>query len=684
MATPACSSPSTYSPGFGPRSTKYGTKRLLREGVLLFSFFISGWPMWAQSGSPASTNSLVSIAVTPANPSIAAGYTRQFTATAVFSNGSRENVTNAVWWSSSAPGVATINAAGLVTSLTPGTAMITAALPWEAPAKRGAEAGVIKHPLPNPPPGGLTGSTKLTVTSPVLVSITVTPANASLVVGSTEQFSATGTYSNGSTQDLTSTAAWSSSATGVATISETGLASTVEPGKTTIAAASATVSGSTGFTVTAGFVLTGSLNIGREEFTATLLTNGLVLIAGGYNSSYPYLTEAELFDPTAGTFTATGSLNTPRESHTATGLNNGQVLIAGGYNSSGSVATAELYNPSTGIFTLTGSLNFPRNFHTATLLNDGRVLIAGGDNSHGSGDVAGAELYDPATGTFALTGSLNTARESHTATLLNDGRVLIAGGGGSLSGAELYDPATGTFTVTGSLNTPRTYHRATLLNDATVLITGGVSGYEIADASEIYDPAIGAFTDTTGSLNIARVEHTATLLNNGQVLLAGGAGWGGNQASAELYDPATQTFTLTGSMNTAHYRHRAALLTNGLVLVAGGEEGEYDGYLTIAELYEPATLTPPNLVSISVTPSTPTLPLNTAVRFIATGAFGDGSAEQLASVTWSSSNPEVISIGDDSSNPGWAYAATEGSATISACAGGVCGSTMATAGSPSS
>jgi len=149
-----------------------------------------------------------------------------------------------------------------------------------------------------------------------------------------------------------------------------------------------------------------------------------------------------------GAFTATGSLNTARGEHTATLLNNGMVLIAGGTTSNGLqfFASAELYNPATGTFTLTGSLNAARNSHTATLLNNGMVLIAGGLTGGPVSSLGtSVELYNPATGTFTATGSLNTGRESHTATLLNNGMVLIAGGfspysSQTLASAELYQP----------------------------------------------------------------------------------------------------------------------------------------------------------------------------------------------------------------------------------------------------
>ncbi len=158
-------------------------------------------------------------------------------------------------------------------------------------------------------------------------------------------------------------------------------------------------------------------------------------------------------------------------------------------------------------------------------------------------------------------------------------------------------------------------------------------------------------------------------------------------SSAELYDPATGTFTLTGSLNTACEFHTATLLNNGLVLMAGGD-GPVScplsgiGVLSSAELYEPATLTPPNLVSISLRPSSPTVPLDTAQRFTATGTFSDSSTQQLASVTWSSSNTAVVSITGDASNLGAAYALAAGSATVSACTGALCGSTTVTVPAP--
>ncbi len=330
------------------------------------------------------------------------------------------------------------------------------------------------------------------------------------------------------------------------------------------------------------WTVTGSLNTARYSHTATLLPNGMVLVAGGFGSSLVDVSaSAELYDPTGGTWTPTGSLNTARVLHTATLLPNGMVLVAGGLDSSlDASASAELYDPASGTWTVTSSLNTARYYHTATLLPNGMVLVAGGQ-----GALAIAELYDPASGTWTTTGSLNTGREQHTATLLPNGMVLVAGGSNSRS-AELYDPASGSWTTTGSLNTARQLHTATLLPNGNVLVAAGYNsnnGYTFASA-ELYDLASGTWTPT-GSLNTARVLHTATLLPNGMVLVAGGQG---APASAELYDPASGTWTITGSLTYGRYSHMATLLPDGMVLVAGGVVPGIDFVLASAELYNSA------------------------------------------------------------------------------------------------
>src|SRR5207249_7546858 len=96
-------------------------------------------------------------------------------------------------------------------------------------------------------------------------------------------------------------------------------------------------------------------------------------------------------------------LRTARSYHTATLLSNGEVLVAGGIDINGNATnTVELYDVSSGAWTASGSLNVKRSDHTATLLPNGKVLVAGG--FVGNDATNRAELYDPAFGTSAPTG----------------------------------------------------------------------------------------------------------------------------------------------------------------------------------------------------------------------------------------------------------------------------------------
>ncbi|HZN59700.1 MAG TPA: Ig-like domain-containing protein, partial [Planctomycetota bacterium] len=178
---------------------------------------------------------LVSIDVTPASPSIAKGTTQQFTATGVFTDATTQDLTTSVSWASSDTAVATISntagTEGLATSAAMGSTTVTATS------------------------GAVSGSTTLTVTAATLVSIDVTPASPGIAKGTTQQFTATGVYTDASTQDITTAVTWSSSDTAVATISNAGgsegLSTSAAMGSTTVTATSGAVSGSTTLTVTA-------------------------------------------------------------------------------------------------------------------------------------------------------------------------------------------------------------------------------------------------------------------------------------------------------------------------------------------------------------------------------------------------------------------------------------------------
>jgi hypothetical protein len=321
----------------------------------------------------------------------------------------------------------------------------------------------------------------------------------------------------------------------------------------------------------AGFVATGSMATPRSYHTATLLNNGIVLVAGGFDMKGAPLASAELYDPAAKAFrSAANNMPNKAAGHTATLLSNGKVLMVGGGNSS-----SELYDPTANSFSSAGGIGGQRSYHTATLLGNGKVLIAGGSDNSGK-TTNTAILYDPSTGSYLSTGSMTAARDFHTATLLttgpNAGKVLIAGGrsGSSgnytyLSSAELYDPSLGAFNaIPAAMTAARYAHTATVLNGQ-ILIAGGAAPSSL-NSAELYDPSAGAFT-AAGFMATPRRNFTAFPFENA-IVVAGGLNGSTPLASVEM--DINSTFQSAGNMTSARAGHTATVLSSGAVLIAGG------------------------------------------------------------------------------------------------------------------
>jgi uncharacterized protein YjdB len=502
---------------------------------------------------------LVSISISPASGTVKKGTTLQLASTGTYSDHSTANLTAASQWSSLSPGVVTVNAAGLVSAVTAGTATI-----------RASSASVSAMSM-------------ITVPQPVPVTGTILPGSFFIPLSTPLQFSCQVTYDDGSTASFTALT-WASSQPSVCSVDSNGLATCGNWGTVTITGnqcGSASARLDSPITEPRNY-----MSSPRYQHTATLLADGRVLIAGGLSTNGTVGT-ADLYDPSTRMFSATGSMISPRSNHTATLLSNGQVLIVGG---SASGSSAEIFDPATGLFTSTGGLNTPRSGHTATLLPNGTVLVAGGGSLI-------AELYDPATQAFTEAGSMSDQRYKGTATLLGNGKVLVTGGTSGFGGtyvatAELFDPTTGNFSATGSMSAVRAFHTAVLLNNGTVLMVGGSNGTASLSSTELYDPASGVFTPA-GSMSIARDTHTSTILPSGKVLVSGGENQTGYLNNGEIFDPASRTFVMPGIFGMAHYpgpgyAPTATLLGNGQVLIAGGlAPFMLGGPLSSAELFLP-------------------------------------------------------------------------------------------------
>jgi hypothetical protein len=359
----------------------------------------------------------------------------------------------------------------------------------------------------------------------------------------------------------------------------------------------------------ARFAATWPMKLSRAQHTATLLTDGRVLLAGGTVGDWAgtVTRTTEIFDPATGTFSAGPDMIEGRRMHSATLLADGRVLIAGGFNGGVALSSAELYDPSTGTFSRTGNLVVGRGWHDAILLSVGTVLIVGGTAGFWP-EIPAAEIFNPTTGTFGRTGEYvghGACDFCPPAVALADGRVLFIW----QNPAQIYDPAMATFTASGSnlITAPST---AALMLDGRVLLTGGEDLGRSALAA-VFHPVYGTFT-RTGSMAAPRVFHSLTLLPDGTVLAAGGetdacnATWcffAGSVASAELYNPWTGRFTSAGSMVAARETHTATLLNDGRVLLAGGISyggiDDFRGGVGSAELYTPSRLIPaPTLLSV--------------------------------------------------------------------------------------
>ena len=176
------------------------------------------------SGTP--PKKLTQVTVSPASNSMAKGTSLQLAATAIYSDKSTQDVTTTATWASDQTSVAVVNANGNLTAMGAGSAQVTAVYQT------------------------ISGTSAVTVTAPSLISIAVNPPQSSLPVGDSQQFQATGAYSDGSHADLTQSVSWSSSGSGVASVSAGGNATANGVGSTTISAASGSMVGSALVTVT--------------------------------------------------------------------------------------------------------------------------------------------------------------------------------------------------------------------------------------------------------------------------------------------------------------------------------------------------------------------------------------------------------------------------------------------------
>src|SRR5271157_4372042 len=558
---------------------------------------------------------LVSIAVTPVNPSIAAGTQQQFTATGTYSDGSKQNVTNAVTWTSSATSVATINSTGLASGIAAGNTTIQAAS------------------------GSINGTTGLTVTAPVLVSIAVTPVNPSIAAGTQQQFTATGIYSDGSKQNLTASATWTSSATSVATINSAGLASGIAAGNTSIQAAAGSIFGSTSLTVTCDCItLDGNVH-GVQDNGPSASTTAILSI---------------------GTPTAT-DLIACEVSFISTG---GNTLVSVADNENGTYAAAIPAHLNTALgqwFGIYYKENVAASPTTVTLTTSQSQAYSA-ISCQAWTAVATANSLDPAFGQLQDGVAMPNPTTGANQTSAVNGELVIAAVGLHTAG------------------TPTQGASYTLIDGATSTLWW--PEYWVQTTAT---PTAGNFTwpsDSFTDMMAAFRPSTAPTLVSVAV----------TPVNASIAAGTQQQFTATGTYSDGSKQNVTNAVTwtstatavatiNGTGLASGVAAGNTTIQATWGSIKGSTglTVTAPVLVSVAVTPVNPSIAAGTQQQFTATGTYSDGSKQNLtASATWISSATSIATI----NSAGLATAIAVGGTTMQATSGSINGSTGLTVTAP--
>lgn len=360
----------------------------------------------------------------------------------------------------------------------------------------------------------------------------------------------------------------------------------------------------------------------RRRHTATLLPDGRVFIAGGFDASADFFrlwTTNELYDPVAGVFGPVPELAEGREGHTATRLNSGEVLLAGGQGSDATLSSTEIYEPSAGRIGGGPELAEPRAYHTATLLGDGSVLLVGGAQRLEDGTLrylGTTSRYQP-DGSVVVGRPLSGPRAFHTAIQVSPDTVAVIGGLDEAGLVARIEFVSANAAIVGAeLAVPRSHAAAALIPGTDTMVIAGGFGVAPQDprlperesgtaSVEIVELRPDAWEQSVvaceRSLRVARGD-AAIAPRPGGLLLAGGvSASGASLSSAEVLtfgadpcagDPADIDLS-PGELNTARAGSRLTPLIGGDVLVSGGYQSEpsfdpadtQDRSLAAAEIY---------------------------------------------------------------------------------------------------
>jgi 6-phosphogluconolactonase (cycloisomerase 2 family) len=561
------------------------------------------------STGPAGGATLTSISVEPANSSLPRGLSLQYTAMAIYSNGTKLDVTSSVTWSSSAANIATINATGVANAVNLGTTTISAAI------------------------GAVTGTATLTVTAATLVTIDVTPVSPTIAKGATLQLTATGIYTDYSTQNLTALVTWSSSNVQVATVSNApntqGLATGVGGGTATLTAALGAASGSTVLTVS-GATLTSlaitpanpSIAKGRQQqFTVTATYS---------DGTQQNLTTTATWTATGTATTGTGAVATISNTAGSQGLATGTAVGTSTITAAAGGLTASTTLTVTAA-TLVSITVTPANASIPVGVT--QAFIATGTYTDGStAVVTPAAVWNSATPAVATI--TNAPAAAGIATGVAQGTTFITAAVGAVTSA----PVTLTVTPAALVSITVTPANPTIVNGATLQFT-----------------ATGTYTDNTTMVITTLVTWTPA-----NPVIATISNAAGNQGDATAASAGTTLITATypgtniSGSTTLTVRNAYAYATNTAAPGVLGSISQYavglNGQLTA--LAPPTVPAGYNPFSIAINPAgtyayvanynKTTTPANSTI-FTYQISQTTGALTQIGSVV-TASNPNSVTI----------------------------------------
>ncbi|MFT3691614.1 MAG: Ig-like domain-containing protein [Kofleriaceae bacterium] len=620
---------------------------------------------------------LSSIAITPPNPTLPLAFSQQLHATGMYSDGTTLDLTAQVGWASQMTDVATITTAGVVSTLTSGTSTISATL------------------------GTTTGTTTLTVSTASLVSIAVTPSASSLAIGVTQQYTATGKYSDNSTHDLTGQVTWAASGT-AATISATGLATAAVAGTSTITATLGAISGSTTLAVTSQTIV----SIAIDPPNPTVSVNGTQQFSA--TATLSDNTTATITDAVVWSVDAHASIsNVAGSKGLATGTSVGTAMItatimAGGVPVSGStnlsVVSRQLMSIAVSPTGATLPSNWKQQFTAQATYDDTTTADITNDVTWDSDSHAVIQLSNAAadkgtgytattTGTTNVTATLGTVVGTAPVTV---SAITLQSITVDPPTASVQNGADQQYTATGVFSDNSVLDMTTLVtwsssSDATATISNAAGSQGKATTHAVGGPITisATFLTTTGT---AQLTVTGLVLQSIAITPATATTAIGltTQFTATATYSDTSTADITNDVTWASSA-AAATISNAdgsHGLATGAALGPTNITATLGSVTSnTAVLTVASIMSIAVTPDMPSVPNGLTQQFTATATFDNAdTADITQSVTWASGTAGVATISNTAGSKGLAKAvAGTGTSTISATFGSAMGSTTLTA-----